>query len=161
MVTQPDAVGVGCFPTRHLGDLSETMRQTDVVNQMAIVEDTGGDNVEACHARQFVPVEDLAELSPHGVCAVPAAAITVLVEVTGDHDRHISMAVSDGVEIAVDTVDHLGGGSAFHADKGCQMLVGGQESAIRRGGSAASIEVVNVQQALGSGRFPCQGCLAT
>jgi hypothetical protein len=61
MITQANAVVVGRFPTRHLGDLSETMWETDVVNQVSIAKEAGGDDVEACRADQFVPVEDFAE----------------------------------------------------------------------------------------------------
>jgi hypothetical protein len=52
-----------------------------------------------------------------------------------------------------------GWSSAFHKSPTCDALQSGQEQVVRRGGDAAEIEPVNIQTALGSGRFPCLICL--
>lgn len=53
-----------------------------------------------------------------------------------------------------------GWSGAFHKSQGCEALQGGQAKVERRGGDPASVEPVNVQVALGSGRRPCLICLA-
>jgi hypothetical protein len=51
-----------------------------------------------------------------------------------------------------------GGGSAFHATEGCNLLVSGRERVARRLSSVGVVEGAALQVAIGRGYFPCQGC---
>lgn len=51
-----------------------------------------------------------------------------------------------------------GTGAAFHASAYCEWLESGQRAVVRRGGSAAPLERISVQIALGRGKYPCIAC---
>jgi hypothetical protein len=57
------------------------------------------------------------------------------------------------------TVYMTTGGSAFHKSRSCVALMEGQQKVADRGWQPAEVNPVNIQEALGSGRFACLVCI--
>lgn len=75
-----------------------------------------------------------------------------------DDDGLVSCARCKPHDYPLVVVVTAGDGAAFHKSADCEWLLKGQSAVAAGGGQPAPVGQVNVQVALGAGRFPCLAC---